>query len=485
MMERPLGPPYSVPSMDEIAEIPSHGLTVATTFAGCGGSSLGYKMAGFKVVWANEFHSLSAECYELNSGLEVNRTDIREVVPEDVMKATGLGEGELDVLDGSPPCQSFSVSGKRAAGWGKSIKRADGTEQVADDLFFEFARLLRGLQPRMFVAENVEGLVRGVAIGYYKRIFKELQDCGYLVRARVLNAKWLGVPQSRRRVILIGARRDLEIDPTFPTPLGYFYSVIQACPWIGSQSDLVQTVGRNVGQRRGLDRESPAVMTTEHNLDGAYGARIEERPGLEDTVGRHKGRQHDLEDAAATILSKRDQGSAPRLVYRTGFNDGKHQYLDEAAPAIQAAGLGGSGHDQVRLEYQGKGREAKRGRSKGLNEASDVVTTQGMFGEEAPHLVYSSGFYKGQKTDISEKPSRAVTASGISGSGDSYKLQEGPVRRRFTIGEVRRLCSFPDDFQLIGSFSQQWARLGNAVPPLMMRAVAREVARALGKDPPE
>ena len=86
-------------------------------------------------------------------------------------------------------------------------------------LFFEYARILEGLQPRAFVAENVAGLVRGKAKGYFKLILKRLKDCGYNVRAAVLDASWLGVPQSRRRLIFIGFRDDLGIAPQFPKPL--------------------------------------------------------------------------------------------------------------------------------------------------------------------------------------------------------------------------------------------------------------------------
>ena len=96
--------------MKEIARIKPNGLGLISTFAGCGGSSLGYRMAGFKVLWASEFIEAARVVYEANAakGTIVDGRDIREVDPLEVLKAIGLKVGELDLLDGSPPCASFS-----------------------------------------------------------------------------------------------------------------------------------------------------------------------------------------------------------------------------------------------------------------------------------------------------------------------------------------------------------------------------------------
>ncbi|MCI0408737.1 MAG: DNA cytosine methyltransferase, partial [Acidobacteria bacterium] len=225
-------PPYGVPSMEEIKAVPWNGFTVVSTFSGCGGSCLGFEMAGFKVLWANEFIPAAQETYRANHPDTILDTrDIRQVRPEDILEAIGKRPGEIDVLEGSPPCASFSTAGKRHAGWGQIRKYSDARQRV-DDLFFEFARILKGLQPRVFVAENVSGLVKGVAKGYFKSILKELKDCGYDVEARLLDAQWLGVPQTRQRIIFIGVRNDLGLKPAFPKPLPYRYSLREALPWV-------------------------------------------------------------------------------------------------------------------------------------------------------------------------------------------------------------------------------------------------------------
>ena len=229
-------PPYIVPSMEDIRNLPWNGFTAASTFSGCGGSSTGYRMAGFKVLWASEFIDAAREAYKANCApyTVVDGRDIREVQAKDILDATGLGVGELDLFDGSPPCASFSTAGKREKGWGK-VKKYSDKEQRTDDLFFEYSRLIRGIKPKTFVAENVSGLVKGTAKGYFLEILKELKYCGYRVSCKVLDAQWLGVPQARQRTIFVGVREDLGLDPVHPKPLSYRYSVRDAI------SDLIES----------------------------------------------------------------------------------------------------------------------------------------------------------------------------------------------------------------------------------------------------
>ena len=135
-------PPYRVPTMTEIAAVPWNGLNVVSTFSGCGGSCLGYRMAGYRVLWANEFIPAAAETYRANHPTTILDTrDIRKVQPEDILKAIGLKAGELDAMEGSPPCASFTTAGKREKHWGKAKKYSDTVQRV-DDLFFEYVRLV-------------------------------------------------------------------------------------------------------------------------------------------------------------------------------------------------------------------------------------------------------------------------------------------------------------------------------------------------------
>lgn len=221
-------PPYRVPTMPEIAASPRLGLNCVSTFSGGGGSSLGYRMSGFSVRWANEFVAAAAETYRANFPDTVLDTrDIREITAADVLTATNLSAGEIDLLDGSPPCASFSMCGKREKDWGATKTYSDTTQRT-DDLFFEFARLLKELQPKTFVAENVAGLLYGTAKGYFREILTALKSCGYRVTARLLDSQWLNVPQSRQRVIFVGIRADLPFDPVHPKPFSYRYTLRDA-----------------------------------------------------------------------------------------------------------------------------------------------------------------------------------------------------------------------------------------------------------------
>ena len=227
-------PPYNVPTMDQVRSIPWNGLKVASTFSGAGGSCLGYRMAGFRVVWANEFVPAAQYTYNENKSPNcyLNTKDIRELTADDVLKEANLKPGELDLFDGSPPCQAFSIAGKRHKGWGKSKKYEHGAAQKNEELFSDYIRLLNGLQPRVFVAENVSGLVKGTAKGMFLEILAGLKACGYRVKCKVLDAQWLGVPQQRQRTIFVGVREDLNKEPTHPKPLAYRYSVRDALPEI-------------------------------------------------------------------------------------------------------------------------------------------------------------------------------------------------------------------------------------------------------------
>jgi DNA (cytosine-5)-methyltransferase 1 len=179
--------------------------TVISTFAGGGGSSTGYMMAGYRELLAVEWDDNAVQTLRLNyPHLDIYHGDIAKLSVEEVLQRTGLQPGELDVFDGSPPCQGFSTAGKR------------DFDDDRNQLFREYVRLLRGLQPKVFVMENVSGMVKGKMKLIFVEILKELKASGYKVSARLLNAMYFHVPQSRQRMIFIGVRDDLGIEPSHP-----------------------------------------------------------------------------------------------------------------------------------------------------------------------------------------------------------------------------------------------------------------------------
>lgn len=204
-----------IPTTQQLQDATGHGnhkFEAVSLFAGGGGSSLGYRMAGGKVLAINEFIKVAADTYRANwPNTIIIDKDIRNLDATELLKTISKQVGELDLLDGSPPCASFSTAGKREKGWGE-VHAYSETRQRTDDLFFEFNRILAGVQPRAFVAENVTGLMKGEARLYFDAILEALRSSGYIVEWKALNAKDFGVPQNRPRVFFVGIRQDLWRD---------------------------------------------------------------------------------------------------------------------------------------------------------------------------------------------------------------------------------------------------------------------------------
>lgn len=214
-------PPLILRTMAQTLDVESSGLRAVGSFSGCGGSALGLKSAGIEVMYAIEFVKEAAETYRANMpGVMVDQRDIRAIQPDEILEWFGMKRGELDLFEGSPPCSSFTTAGKRGKLWGQEKKYSTAVDkQRTDDLFWEWARLLDGLHPRAFMAENVPGMLMGDALDQYaQQISGLLSTLGYRVQARVLNAASYGVPQLRRRLIFVGLRNDQPGEWDWPAP---------------------------------------------------------------------------------------------------------------------------------------------------------------------------------------------------------------------------------------------------------------------------
>lgn len=189
-----------------------NGLKVFSCFACGGGSTMGYKLAGCEVLGCNEIDPEMNEVYINNHKPKYNfLMDIREFnkledLPEELYN--------LDILDGSPPCTTFSMAGLREETWGKEKKFREGqTEQVLDELSFVFIETAKKLRPKVVIMENVAGLLAGAAWEYVQRIYSDFKEAGYKVHHWLLKGENMGVPQKRHRVFFIAIRNDLGIDP--------------------------------------------------------------------------------------------------------------------------------------------------------------------------------------------------------------------------------------------------------------------------------
>jgi len=309
--------------------------TVISTFAGCGGSSLGYHLAGFKELLAVEWDNNAVETFRLNfPDVPVYHGDIAKLTEAECAELAGIGVGDLDVFDGSPPCQGFSTAGKRKF------------DDPRNGLFKEYARLIQELQPKVFVMENVTGMVKGYMKQAYLEIMRTLRGCGYKAKGQVLNAMYYNVPQSRQRVIVIGVREDLGIEPTHPKPQTRPVTVKEA--W----KEVKET-----------------------------GERLYPRGGLKNIVHKIK------------------QGESASKYHPKGNYFGTH-----------------------RLSYN--------------------------------------------------KPSGTI----IKTAGATMNLLLHPmIDAGISINECKLLASFPESFVFVGGYKEAWARIGNSVPPNLMRAIAENI----------
>lgn len=320
--------------------------TVVSLFAGCGGSSLGYSMAGYSERLAVEWDDHAAEVFRLNfPGVPLYHGDIAQLDTDALLRLSGLQPGELSVLDGSPPCQGFSTAGSRHL--------SDSRNQ----LFREYARVLRVLQPKALVMENVAGMVRGKMRLIFGEIMRELKACGYQVSARLMSCKYFDVPQDRPRMIFIGVRSDLNVYPSHP---------------------IAQTRAVTVRE---------AIGTLQNTPEEIEASRYPEK-------------------SSCTPLLK---------VMREGEKGSKYH------PRGSHFGL-------CRLSW--------------------------------------------------DAPSRTVLKQDGGGNVSCATCHPTELRR-LTIAEVRRVSAFPDQFRMHGSTADQWARIGNSVPPLFMRAIAKHIRQEI------
>jgi len=195
-----------------------NGFKVFSTFTCGGGSTMGYRLAGFDVIGANDIDANDidervAKVYKKNHNPELYYLcDIRELNKKIKKAKVDKRLFNLDILDGSPPCSTFSMAGNRENSWNKEKQFAEGQKkQRLDDLFFDFIETVKLLKPKIVIAENVKGIIQGNAKGYVIEIKREFEKIGYRVQIFLLNSATMGVPQKRERIFFICSRNDLKL----------------------------------------------------------------------------------------------------------------------------------------------------------------------------------------------------------------------------------------------------------------------------------
>lgn len=222
----------------DLDAVPRNGLSVMTTFSCGGGSSMGYKRAGYDVIAANDIDPEMAWHYKRN--LDPKHYFLCPV--RDLLTAELPPElYGLDILDGSPPCSAFSMAGSREDAWGEEKFFREGqARQVLSDLFFDYLDLVGKLRPRVAIAENVKGMISGNAKGYAKLVFSRFKELGYRPQLFLLNAADCGVPQRRERVFFCAVRNDLDVSPLVLAPQYRWVSAGEACADVQELTDAEQ-----------------------------------------------------------------------------------------------------------------------------------------------------------------------------------------------------------------------------------------------------
>ena len=218
--------------LSDLKQVPKNRGKVFSCFSCGGGSSMGYKLAGFDVIGNVEIDPRMMEVYIANNHpIYSYLMDVRDFLkrPHEELPDALF---DLDILDGSPPCSVFSTAGVREKGWGKEKTFREGqAKQRLDDLFIYFIQIAQKLQPRVVIAENVSGLIKGNAKGYVNEIFKAFDTAGYKTQLFLLNAAAMGVPQKRERTFFIAHRKDMALPKltlAFSEPPIYFGRVRSA-----------------------------------------------------------------------------------------------------------------------------------------------------------------------------------------------------------------------------------------------------------------
>lgn len=365
---------------------PKRTLTVIDLFCGAGGLSEGFRQAGFHVLVGQDYDEAAGATFAAtHPEAEFIGGPIQEVTPQQLLKAAGLKRGEVDVIVGGPPCQGYSVYNHQR---GESDPRAG--------LFREYLRIVKGIQPRWLVMENVTGITSIAGGKIVEEIFREIGALGYRVEMKVLRAEDYGVPQERRRVFFIATRTDAPIlfpEATHGPNLRPFVTVWDAI------SDLPKLENGDKSQPRPYGKAP----------QNGYQAMLR---GNRTIVENH---------------------SAPRL---SRINEERMKHI----PA------GGSWRDIPRELLPAGMLKAKR---------SDHTKRYG----------------RPRKTDLS---CTVLTKCDLHWGAYIHPVQD----RSFTVREAARLQGFPDFFVFKGSSTEQYVQVGNAVPPILGRAVAEALLKA-------
>lgn len=382
-------------------------------FAGAGGLSRGLESAGFVSLYANEYIKQFAATYAHNHPETlVDTRDIRSVDPELVREELGLKKGQLDLVAGGPPCQGFSVNAP--------IRSLDDRR---NHLFRDFLRFVTAFEPRSILIENVPGLVSFEGGATLDAILTSLADLGYVAEVQILYAPHFGVPQTRWRTVIIGARNgdSKSVSSVFPRPQHHAPTRVN----FTSSHKNRRLISTSVG-------ELPAHTT------------------IADAIG----------DLPVLLNGGQTEDSTPYPV----------------PPQNPYQELLRAGSDSIHNH-----RAAKLG---DINLQRLAHIPPGGNWTNIPENLLPEGMKRARRSDHTKRYGRSLP-DGLSSTiltkcdphwGAYFHYSQD---RTYTVREAARIQSFPDSYVFAGTISEQFAQVGNAVPPLMATALGRGIVAML------
>lgn len=460
-------------------------LTVIDLFCGIGGMSQGFAQAGYDVLFANDVEKEQIDTFCLNHPDTLASTqDINDLAVEDVLQQARIRRGQLDVLVGGPPCQGFSTYGQR--------RESDPRNQ----LFRQFVRMVWGLQPRVFVMENVVGLLsmeKGAIVSEILKTFRE--EIGYTTTVMVLDAANYGVPQYRRRVFFVGSREGFL--PSFPVPthtpntessrrvksawtsnkpaqqLSFFLNSDCAFPQIHNQYEGANSPSHHEAVRhhsltvRDAISDLPAVAfeprqsseTMPYPGDAHTEYQRIMRHGSKD-VRNHAAKRHMLRRMIRTaLIDQGDYGTVvrSRLVERGIPSEVVERIVNGTFAETDLRTI----RDIDKVVERQLLHKIKDGRISTDNIENDIT---------------SKGFANKYRRLHWNEPSHTLVAHMARDCSDFIHPE---LNRPITVREAACLQSFPDTFQFGSSHFRQLRGIGNAVPPLLAYALANHIAEKI------
>lgn len=457
---------------------------VLDLFAGCGGFSLGFHSAGFHLLGAVESDLAAAKTHarNLQPGQTAEGRDIKNADPDALVSTfwPGLPQENVDVIVGGPPCQTFARIG-RAKLRAEHRREADWLDRAS--LYSQYLRFVEQLRPLVIVFENVPDILNYGGGNIAARICEELESLDYVASCTLLNSVFFGVPQLRERLYLIAYHRSLACKVRWPDYTHDFD--------LPSGYEDIRAYARR--QKRGQPSENDP-------LDGI--------PLIDRLVGRPqavsaRAALEDLPhlDAVKMLEQARwDQRLTVEHAYpQPTAKPGSYGHLMRSWPGFETDGRV-LGHVTRRLprdfrifaqmapgdQYPRAHAIAERLFAEELNRRADAgnAGTEGSTEWEALRKAYVPPYSpnkfpnKWRKIDAA-RPSRTLMAH-LSHDSYSHIHYDNTQARTITVREAARLQSFPDGFQFDCCMNDAFKQIGNAVPPLLSYAMAREIGTTLG-----